>query len=64
MLHTRFISKEIGKVYLNEGPEMVVLVSEINANFIDLQCLSARTVGGHLLQGVGHINFNATSGLC
>ena len=64
MLHTSFISKEIGEVYLNEGPEMVVLVCEINANFIDLQCLSPRTVGGHLLKGVGHINFNSSWGLC
>ena len=43
---------------------MVVLVCEINANFIDLQCLSPRTVGGHLLQEVGHINFNSSWGLC
>ena len=55
MLHTRFISKEIWEVYLNEGPEMF----EINTNFIDLKGLYPRTVGGNLLQGVGHINFTS-----
>ena len=39
---------------------MFLLVCEINANFIYLQDLSPRTVGGHLLQWVGHINCNST----
>ena len=60
MLHTRFIRKEIWEVNLNEGPEMFLLVCEINTNFIDLKDLYPRTVGGHLLQGVGHINFTST----
>ena len=60
MLHARFISKEIWEVFLNDGPEMFLFMREINANFIDLQDLSPRTVGRHLLQGVGHINFNST----
>ena len=42
--------------------EMVHFMSKTNGNFIKSQCISTRTVGGHLLRGVGNIKLYSWSG--